>query len=414
MTVALLSIGDELLIGKTINTNASWLGEQLSAIGFDIHCVETISDNREQILSSLNRLIAENNVVIITGGLGPTNDDITKFVLCELFHTELEFNQQAYDGMARYVLARNQEINEKNLTQAQFPKKARFVPNPCGTASGMWFEKNGTIVVSLPGVPREMKAIMSESVIPWLKERFKLPAIYHRHVLVSNIAESKLAEIIADWEEQLPSQIHLAYLPQPGIVKLRMSCTAETEEIAHSLVAIEEEKLSAIIKPYIWGYDDDTIEEVVGNLLLKYGETVATAESCTGGNISRMLTRISGSSTYYWGSIISYDTSVKIKELHVAPTDVEQYGVVSEQVVQTMATEVRKKIGTTYGVATSGIAGPMGGTTENPVGTVWIAVASEQNVVVQKFLFGTERETNIEKATVAALRMLQLVIEQEH
>lgn len=414
MTVALLSIGDELLIGKTINTNASWLGEQLSAIGFDIHCVETISDNREQILSSLNRLIAENNVVIITGGLGPTNDDITKFVLCELFQTELEFNQQAYDGMARYVLARNQEINEKNLTQAQFPKKARFVPNPCGTASGMWFEKNGTIVVSLPGVPREMKAIMSESVIPWLKERFELPAIYHRHVLVSNIAESKLAEIIADWEEQLPSQIHLAYLPQPGIVKLRMSCTAETEEIAHSLVAIEEEKLSAIIKPYIWGYDDDTIEEVVGNLLLKYGETVATAESCTGGNISRMLTRISGSSTYYWGSIISYDTSVKIKELHVAPTDVEQYGVVSEQVVQTMATEVRKKIGTTYGVATSGIAGPMGGTTENPVGTVWIAVASEQNVVVQKFLFGTERETNIEKATVAALRMLQLLIEKEH
>lgn len=414
MTVALLSIGDELLIGKTINTNASWLGEQLSAIGFDIHCVETISDNREQILSSLNRLIEETNVIIITGGLGPTNDDITKLVLCELFHTELEFNQQAYDGMARYVLARNQEINEKNLTQAQFPKKARFVPNPCGTASGMWFEKNGTIVVSLPGVPHEMKAIMSESVIPWLKERFDLPAIYHRHVLVSNIAESKLAEIIADWEAQLPSQIHLAYLPQPGIVKLRMSCTAETEEIAHSLVAIEEEKLCKIIKPYIWGYDNDTIEEVVGKLLLKYGETVSTAESCTGGNISRMLTRISGSSAYYWGSVISYDTSVKIKELHVNTSDVDKYSVVSEQVVRTMATEVRKKIGTTYGVATSGIAGPMGGTDENPVGTVWIAVASEQNVVAQKFLFGKERETNIEKATVAALRMLQLLVEKEH
>lgn len=414
MNIALVSIGDELLIGKTINTNASWLGEHLSAVGFNIHCVETISDNRDQILSSLKRLIPENSVVIITGGLGPTNDDITKIVLCELFQTELEFNQQAYDGMARYVRARNQEINEKNLTQAQFPKKARFVPNPCGTASGMWFEQNETIVVSLPGVPHEMKAIMTESVIPWLKDQFELPTIYHRHVLVSNIAESKLAEMIADWEAQLPTQIHLAYLPQPGIVKLRMSCTAETEERAHTLVAIEEAKLSKVIKPYIWGYDDDTIEEVVGKLLLKYGETVATAESCTGGNISRMLTRISGSSAYYWGSVISYDTSVKIKELHVNPFDVEQYSVVSEQVVKTMATEVRKKIGTTYGVATSGVAGPMGGTEENPVGTVWIAVSSEKNCVAQKFLFGKERETNIEKATVVALRMLQLLIEKEH
>ncbi|MCQ2959644.1 MAG: competence/damage-inducible protein A [Bacteroidales bacterium] len=414
MNVAFLSIGDELLIGKTINTNASWLGEKLSAIGFDIHCVETISDNRCQIISSLNRLISENNVVIITGGLGPTNDDITKHVLCEIFDTELEFNQQAYDGMARYVLARNQEINDKNLTQAQFPKKATFVPNPCGTASGMWFEKDSSVIVSLPGVPHEMKAIMLESVIPWLKNRFELPAIFHRHVLVSEIAESKLAETISDWEAQLPEQIHLAYLPSPGIVKLRMSCVAENEAKAHELVEKEEAKLKNIIAPYIWGYDDDTIEEVVGKLLLKYNATVSTAESCTGGNISRMLTRISGSSAYYYGSVISYDNSVKIKELNVNPKDIEQHGVVSEQVVKTMATEIRKKIGTTYGIATSGIAGPTGGSEEKPVGTVWIAVASEKNIVAKKFLFGKERDTNIEKATVSALRMLQQLILQEH
>lgn len=414
MNVALLSIGDELLIGKTINTNASWLGEKLSAIGFNIHCVETISDNREQIISSLSRLIAENNVVVITGGLGPTNDDITKHVLCDFFNTKLEFNQQAYDGMARYVLARNQEINEKNLTQAQFPQGAKLMQNPCGTASGMWFEKDTTVVISLPGVPHEMKAIMSESGIPWLKDKFELPAIYHRHILVSDIAESKLAETIADWEAQLPPQIHLAYLPSPGIVKLRMSCIAENETIAHKLVENEEQKLRKIINPYIWGFDNDTIEEVVGKLLLKYNETVSTAESCTGGNISRMLTRISGSSAYYYGSVISYDNSVKIKELQVNINDIEQHGVVSEEVIKTMSSSIRKKIGTTYGIATSGVAGPTGGTDEKPVGTVWIAVASECNVIAKKFLFGKERDTNIEKATVAALRMLQQLILQEH
>ena len=414
MKVALLSIGDELLIGKTVNTNASWLGEHLSTIGFDIHCVETISDNREQIISSLNRLIPENNAVIITGGLGPTNDDITKHVLFELFNTELEFNQQAYDGMAKYVLARNQEINENNKTQAQFPKAAKLIPNPCGTASGMWFEKNGTVVISLPGVPHEMKAIMTESGIPWLKAKFELPAIYHRHVLVSNITESKLAETIADWEAQLPPQIHLAYLPSPGYVKLRMTCTAGNEAEAHRLVENEEQKLRAIINPFIWGFDDDTIESVVGKLLAKYGETVSTAESCTGGNISRMITSISGSSAYYYGSIISYDNSVKINQLNVNPNDIERVGVVSEEVVKTMASEVRKKIGTTYGIATSGIAGPTGGTAEKPVGTIWIAVASEQNIVTQKFMLGKERDTNIEKATVYALRMLQQLILNEH
>lgn len=414
MNVALLSIGDELLIGKTVNTNASWLGEHLSAIGFNIHCVETIADNREQIITSLTRLQSENQVVIITGGLGPTNDDITKHVLCEYFDTKLVFNQQAYDGMARYVLARNQEINDKNLTQAQFPEKAKLVPNPCGTASGMWFEKDSNVVVSLPGVPHEMKAIMSESVFPWLKAKYELPAIVHRHVLVSNIAESKLAEIIADWEAKLPPEIHLAYLPSPGIVKLRMTCTATDETTAKKIVADEEQKLREIINPYIWGFDDDTIEGNVGALLLKFNETVSTAESCTGGNISHKITSISGSSAYYYGSIISYDNSVKINKLNVRPTDIEQFGVVSEAVVKTMASEVRKKIGTTYGVATSGIAGPTGGSDEKPVGTVWIAAASERNIVAQKFLFGKERDTNIEKATVAALRMLQQLILQEH
>ena len=233
-------------------------------------------------------------------------------------------------------------------------------------------------------------------------------------MLVSNITESKLAETIADWEAQLPPQIHLAYLPSPGYVKLRMTCTAGNEAEAHRLVENEEKKLRAIINPYIWGFNDDTIESVVGKLLAKYGETVSTAESCTGGNISKMITSISGSSAYYYGSIISYDNSVKVKQLNVNPNDIERVGVVSEEVVKTMASEVRKKIGTTYGIATSGIAGPTGGTAEKPVGTIWIAVASEQNIVTQKFMLGKERDTNIEKATVYALRMLQQLILNEH
>lgn len=414
MNVALISIGDELLIGKTINTNAAWLGEHLSAIGFSMHRAETIGDERSKILKTLARLIAGNEVVVITGGLGPTNDDITKLVLCDFFETELEFNQQAYDGMARYVRDRNQEINEKNHTQAQFPKAARFIPNPCGTASGMWFEKNGHIVVSLPGVPYEMKEMMSQSVIPWLQEKFKLPVIFHRHIIVTNIAESKLAEMIGEWENQLPNEIHLAYLPVPGLVKLRMSCTAETQERAHELVAQEEQKLRAIINPYICAFDDETMEERVGALLLKYQATVSTAESCTGGNISGKITRIPGSSAYYWGSVISYDNSVKINQLNVNPKDIEQFGAVSEQVVKTMASEVRKKIATTYGIATSGIAGPSGGSIEKPVGTVWIAVASKCNIIAQKFLFEKNRERNIERATIAALVMLQSLILSEH
>lgn len=414
MNVSLISIGDELLIGKTINTNASWLGEHLSAIGFDISCVETISDSREAIMNSLTRLVDESKVVIVTGGLGPTNDDITKHILCEFFHTELVYNQQAYDGMARYVLARNQEINENNVTQAQFPKSARLIPNPCGTASGMWFQQGQSVVVSLPGVPSEMKCMMTESVIPWLREMYELPAIVHRHINVAGIAESKLAEIIADWEAALPAQIHLAYLPSFGIVKLRMTCKATDTLTAHTLIKEQEEKLLPLIAQYVWGYDDETIEDVVGNLLVQYGETVSTAESCTGGNISAKLTRISGSSAYYWGSVISYDNSVKIRELQVSPTDIENYGVVSEAVVQTMASQVRRKIGTTYGVATSGIAGPTGGSEEKPVGTVWIAVASEKNVIAKRFQFGQEREENVAKAAFSALRMLQLLILQEH
>lgn len=414
MNVSLISIGDELLIGKTINTNASWLGEHLSAIGFDISCVETISDSREAIMNSLARLVDESKVVIVTGGLGPTNDDITKHILCEFFHTELVYNQQAYDGMARYVLARNQEINENNVTQAQFPKSARLIPNPCGTASGMWFQQGQSVVVSLPGVPSEMKCMMTESVIPLLREMYELPAIVHRHINVAGIAESKLAEIIADWEAALPAQIHLAYLPSFGIVKLRMTCKATDTLTAHTLIKEQEEKLLPLIAQYVWGYDDETIEDVVGNLLVQYGETVSTAESCTGGNISAKLTRISGSSAYYWGSVISYDNSVKIRELQVSPTDIENYGVVSEAVVQTMASQVRRKIGTTYGVATSGIAGPTGGSKEKPVGTVWIAVASEKNVIAKRFQFGQEREENVAKAAFSALRMLQLLILQEH
>lgn len=414
MNAALLSIGDELLIGKTVNTNASWLGEQLSALGFVIHRVETISDDRHDIMTALTRLLDEDDVVLITGGLGPTNDDITKQVLCEFFNTELEFNQQAYDGMARYVKPRHQDINDKNMTQAMFPKAADFLPNPCGTASGMWFEKDGKIVISMPGVPFEMKAITLESVLPRLKEACHLPAVYHRHILVTDITESALAERIADWEAQLPDAIHLAYLPTPGLVKLRMTCIAADEDTAHALVAQEEQKLRPLIEQNIFGYDDETIEQNVGTLLSRFGESISTAESCTGGNIARMITRISGSSAYFRGGIVAYDNAVKIDELQVPAELIATHGVVSEPVVHAMASAVRRKFHTTYGVATSGIAGPTGGSEQKPVGMVCIAVASEKTVRTWTYYFGKDRERNVEKATHAALVQVQRLILEEH
>lgn len=411
MNVELISIGDELLFGKTINTNAAWLGEKLTMIGLQIKKVTTISDSKTAIYDAVSQAMTENSIVIVTGGLGPTNDDITKLVLCDFFNTELELHPEAYKNIEKFVLARKGEMNENNKNQALFPKNAKFIPNPCGTASGMWFEKDNSILISLPGVPFEMVSIMEESIIPLIQEKYTLPKIVHRHILCTGISEAKLAETISSWENQLPTKLKLAYLPSPGIVKLRLTCQEKSNEVANSIIAIEEEKLTKIIEQYIFGYDDDTFEKIIGQLLLKKQASISTAESCTGGNIARSIIQNSGSSAYFKGSIVAYDNSIKTKILQVPNTLIEKHGAVSKEVVESMAKNCRDLFQTNYAIATSGIAGPNGGTVEKPVGTVWIAIATPNKIISQMYNFGDHRERTITRSTIAAFHLLQKNIE---
>jgi len=413
MTVELISIGDELLIGRTINTNAAWLGENFSALGFTINRVSTISDSQEAIENSILTAIKDSKVVIVTGGLGPTKDDITKYTLCKMFDSDLLLHQEALKNVERFILDRGGEMNENNKNQALFPSKAEFIPNPCGTASGMWFTKNGSIIISLPGVPHEMKDMMEQTVFPRLTSIFTLPTILHEHVLVTGIPEAKLAEILEDWENNLPEQIKLAYLPSPGIVKLRLSCFTNTISEAKEISKAEIEKLKIILGDSIYGYGITSFEEIVGSLLLEQGLTISTAESCTGGKIASMLTSISGSSAYFVGATVAYSNNVKVNELLVQPKIIEKQGAVSKEVVEAMAKGCRGKYQTDVAIATSGIAGPTGGTDEKPVGTVWIAVATKDTLVSQVFQFGNNRERTVLRSCIAALNMTRKLITNE-
>jgi len=411
MNVEIISIGDELLYGKTINTNAAWIGEQLSMIGFEIEKVSTISDKKDAIEQTVIAAMQSHSVVLITGGLGPTNDDITKHVLCAMFNTQLEFYEPAYVTIQEFLRARNGEMNENNRSQAMLPKDAYLVRNDCGTAWGMWFTTDSSIVISMPGVPFEMKHMMSTYIIPKLRETFVLPAIVHRHILCTGIAEAKLAHVIAHWEAQLPNFIHLAYLPSPGVVKLRMTSIGVEVEQAKQLIAQHEAALLPLISEFVYGYDEQTLEEIIGELLLSKQATVSTAESCTGGTIAKTIVQVPGSSKYYTGSIIAYSNDIKINQLQISPELLQTHGAVSKQVVEAMAVNCKKICNTNYAIATSGIAGPTGGTTEKPVGTVWIAIACPSKIISQQFLFGEHRKRTILRTTIAALNMLQKNIE---
>lgn len=408
MKLDILSIGDELLIGQTLNTNAHWLSQQLNKIGFEIRQHTTVSDEKTHILTALNDALENVDVVLITGGLGPTKDDLTLEVLNEYFGGKLVMNQQVYEDIERLIGGRGFEMNELNKQQALVPDNARVLRNKNGTAPGTWFEKNGTIVVSMPGVPYEMKAMTTSTVIPWLLEKFKLPFIVHQMVYTQGIPESTLAHQLEHWENELPKSIKLAYLPSPGRVKLRLSTIGNDKTALN--IAIEEqiEKIKKIIPQYIYSFEEEALEKILGEKLKQQKATLSTAESCTGGYIAHLITSVQGASDYFEGSVISYSNAIKINQLNVNVDDIEKYGAVSQQVVEQMAEGVRKKMNTTYAIATSGIAGPTGGTEEKPVGTVWIAIASEKGVVAKKYVFGKERDVNIERTAVAALGMLNL------
>ena len=409
MNCALISIGDELLIGQTINTNAAWLGEQLNLLGFKVIAGLVIPDDKIAIENALNDFSSA-DLIIMTGGLGPTKDDITKHTLCTYFDTELKRNTEIESKIIAYFQSRDLPILQSNKDQALLPEACEVLPNSRGTASGMWFEKNNTIYVSLPGVPYEMKGLITECVIPKLLSRNKDEnTLVHRTVRTHGMGESFLAEVIKDWENNLSvDDIKLAYLPSPGIVKLRLSLLGKDGKKIVATLNKHIDLLNNIIPDQVYGYEDDTMEGVVGDLLTAQNASVSTAESCTGGAVAKMITSVSGSSNYFEGSVICYSNICKINQLHVQENALQNHGAVSQEVVEQMAIGVKRKLNTDYGLATSGIAGPTGGTPEKPVGTIWIALATKNGVISKKLNLGYSRDRNIHVTSLSALNMLRL------
>lgn len=407
MNAEIISIGDELLVGQVVNTNATWISQHLNLIGINVYQITAISDNSEQIKSVLDSARVNSDIILITGGLGPTKDDITKQCLCEYFNTNLKFNPEVYEQIKEIFHIRGMKVTELNKMQAEIPVSCTPIKNTNGTAPGMWFEEKGKIFVSMPGVPFEMQPMMTDHVLPELKKRYSGDFIIHKTVLTQGIGESWLSEMIADWEDKLPKNIKLAYLPQPAIVRLRLSAKGSDKKELERQLESQIKLLHKTIPDLIYGYDDETLEEITGRLLRERGKTLSTAESCTGGYIAHLITSIPGSSDYYKGSVISYANEIKEAELNVKKQSMVEHGVVSEEVVVQMAKGILKKYNTDFSIATSGIAGPGGATKDKAVGTTWIAVASENKVVVKKFLFGENRERNIRKTAVTALNMLR-------
>jgi len=410
MKTEIISIGDELLIGQTINTNASWMGQELAKIGIKNNRTTTISDTEEEIQIALQRAEEYADLILITGGLGPTKDDITKIVLCDYFDTELELNQEVLADIQAYFKLRNKPFLASNNQQAMLPKKCKVLRNAMGTASGMWFERNGKVFVSMPGVPYEMKHLMETGVFPEVKKTFGLQELAHRTILTHGIGESFLAEIILEWENRLrESELEMAYLPSPGLVKLRVTSNKGDSKLVNTFC----DELYEIIPEYIFGEGTITMQETLANLLMERNETVSLAESCTGGFASHLLTKIPGSSAFYKGSIICYSYDIKEKELGVPKSVLLDKGAVSKEVVEILSMEIKKKYTTHYAISISGIAGPAGGTEDKPVGTVWISARSNQRVVSKRFNFGNNRERNISQSAIAGFNLLRKLMLEE-
>ncbi|MCH6232997.1 competence/damage-inducible protein A [Cognataquiflexum rubidum] len=406
----IISIGDELLYGQITDTNSQWISQELDKIGVRVVHRSTIGDSRESILASFEAAEKRADIILMTGGLGPTNDDLTKPLLAEYFGCGIELVPEALEAVRTFFEKRGRELTDLNRMQAHLPTKCLYIPNELGTAPGMWFEENGKKWMSMPGVPHEMKNLMLQHVIPKIKSQFTLPNIYHKVIKTVGIGESWLADLIKDWEKNLPSHIKLAYLPSLGQVKLRLTAFGEDLFSLKNDVEIEIENVKPIIEKYIYGYNKETLEEAVGRLLKQKGQKVALAESCTGGYISHLVTSIAGSSDYFQGSMIPYHNQFKNRLLGVDNKILESHGAVSEQTVIQMAENIRKQFNSDFGLASSGIAGPGGGWAEKPVGTVWIACAFEGKTVTKKLQLTQDRMLNIQLTAVAVLNLLRICI----
>ncbi len=407
MIAEIISIGDELLIGQVINTNASWISEQLNLAGIKVHQVTTISDTRTHILTALQEAESRVDLILITGGLGPTKDDITKETLCEYFDTHLVFSKVVYNNIESLFGKRGLKLSSPNRKQAEVPEACKTVTNNHGSAAGMWFEKEEKIFISMPGVPFEMKPMVTDYIIPEIQKRIKTQAIVHKTVLTQGIGESWLAQKIESWEDNLPNNIKLAYLPQPGIVRLRLTATGENKTELEDQINDAVKKLLTLIPKYFFGFDKQQLYEIIGGLLRDQKQTLSTAESCTWCHIAHLITSVAGSSEYFKGSVVAYANEIKHEVLGVEEQNLIDFGAVSEQVVKQMADGVRKKFNTDFAIATSGIAGPGGGTKEKPVGTTWIAIATPNKTIAFHYLFGEHRERNIRKTALTALNLLR-------
>jgi nicotinamide-nucleotide amidase len=408
VTAELLTIGDEILYGQITDTNSQWMGAELSKIGVKVIRKTTVGDEESEILAAFAEAEGRADIILITGGLGPTSDDLTKPCLAKYFNSPLKINEEALAEVTEFFKSRGRELTELNRQQAALPECCEKLTNPLGTAPGMWFTKGKKVFVSMPGVPHEMKGLMKDHVLPRLKTFFQTPVIHHKVISTVGVGESMLAEKIEPWEKSLPSNVKLAYLPSLGEVRLRLTSTGNSLEILQR----EAEKLTQDLMPlagnYIYSVKEESLEVVIGNTLREKKLTLAVAESCTGGYLSHLITSVPGSSEYFLGSMIPYAYEIKMSQLGVKPETLEKYGAVSEPTIIEMANVVRARFHTDIGVATSGIAGPGGATPEKPVGTVWIAYSDKHQTVTRKLQLSKDRMINIRMASVAVLNLIRL------
>ncbi len=412
ITAELLTIGDEILYGQIVDTNSQWMGVELSNVGIKVIRKTTEGDLEDHILSALAEAEKRAEIILITGGLGPTSDDLTKPCLAKYFNCALQLHEEALIEVTEFFKSRGRALTETNRLQAFLPLCCEKITNRMGTAPGMWFERNGKVFVSMPGVPHEMKCMMTEIIVPKLIKTFKTPTIHHTLIRTVGIGESFLAEKISSWEKALPKHIKLAYLPGLGEVKLRLTAFGNDVELLKSETATLIEELKPLAGEYIFGIGPDPLEVILGNTLRDKGLTLSVAESCTGGYLSHLITSVPGSSVYFLGSIIPYAYEIKMDQLGVQPETLEKYGAVSEPSIKEMANLVRIKFNTDIGVATSGVAGPGGGTQEKPVGTVWIAYADKHQTVARKLQLSKDRLINIKIASLSVLNLIRISLQK--
>ena len=404
----IIAIGDELLYGQIMDTNSHWISQQLDLVGVRVVRKTTVGDNKLDILDAFSKAEKRADIILITGGLGPTQDDLTKPLMAEYFECPIVEFPEAVEAVTSFFKRRGREITPLNILQGHLPACCTYVPNEVGTAPGMWFSKNGTYWMSMPGVPHEMKKLMKDFVLPKLPQLFELPVIVHEVIKTVGIGESWLADLIKDWENALPEHIKLAYLPSLGHVKLRLTGFGQSKENLQEEIQSQIAIVMPLIQDYVYGYNEETLETAIGRLLKKSNKTLALAESCTGGYISHLITSIAGSSAYFQGALVPYHNQFKHEILGVSDVTLAEFGAVSEETVREMAVGIKKLFKSDFGLASSGIAGPDGGTEAKPVGTIWIACAGDGFVETKKLQLTQDRLLNIELTAVAVLNLFRI------